>query len=215
MAPYATILLSRRLTIAGPKKHRRTIQLTILRMALSQEIWIERGRWTGYHEPWFSFRIAAIAFRPRSSSTRSGTLNLLEESAVSGVAAFVFASTTSVFGDALVPPAGAPATWIIEEVVPIPRNIYGVTKVAAETLCQLFYRTERVSCIVLRLSRFFPEEDLDAAVRAAYSSDNYGFVHGHNLSLYRSGQAGPGTAGDIARQAGLGTAGRSGDGWPV
>ena len=27
----------------------------------------------------------------------------------------------------------------------------------------------------------------------------YGFVHDHNLSLYRSGQAGPGTAGDIAR----------------
>ena len=33
---------------------------------------IERGRWAGYHEPWLSFRIAAIAFRPRSFSMRSG-----------------------------------------------------------------------------------------------------------------------------------------------
>jgi nucleoside-diphosphate-sugar epimerase len=102
----------------------------------------------------------------------TGTLNLLEESAAAGVRAFVFASTTSVFGDALTPPAAAPAAWVTEEVVPIPRNIYGVTKMAAETLCQLFYRTERLPCIVLRLSRFFPEEDFDEAARAAYSNDN-------------------------------------------
>src|SRR5579885_2741875 len=39
----------------------------------------------------------------------AGTLCLLEEAAAAGVAAFVMTSTTSVFGDALVPPAGAPA----------------------------------------------------------------------------------------------------------
>ena len=38
----------------------------------------------------------------------SGTLNLLEEAVAAGVEAFVFTSTTSVFGDALIPPAGAP-----------------------------------------------------------------------------------------------------------
>src|SRR5262249_34118766 len=39
----------------------------------------------------------------------TGTLNLLEEAAAAGVESFVFTSTTSVFGDALAPPAGAPA----------------------------------------------------------------------------------------------------------
>ena len=39
---------------------------------LVTRIGIERGQWAGYHEPWFSFRIAAIAFRPTSFSTRSG-----------------------------------------------------------------------------------------------------------------------------------------------
>ena len=102
----------------------------------------------------------------------TGTLNLLEESAAAGVRAFVFTSTTSVFGDALVPPSDAPAAWITEDVVPIPRNIYGVTKTGAETLCQLFQRNERLPCIVLRVSRFFPEEDLDEAVQTAYSSKN-------------------------------------------
>ncbi|HZU88004.1 MAG TPA: NAD(P)-dependent oxidoreductase [Stellaceae bacterium] len=102
----------------------------------------------------------------------TGTLLLLEQAAAARVEAFVFTSTTSVFGDALVPPADAPAAWITEEVTPVPRNIYGVTKAAAEDLCQLFHRNQGLPCIVLRTSRFFPEEDLDAAVRTAYAADN-------------------------------------------
>ena len=39
-----------------------------------------------------------------------------------GVQAFVFTSTTSVFGDALIPPAGAPAAWITEDVTPVPEE---------------------------------------------------------------------------------------------
>ena len=102
----------------------------------------------------------------------TGTLNLLEEAATSRVESFVFTSTTSVLGDALIPPAGAPAAWVTEEVTPVPKNIYGVTKAAAEDLCQLFHRKKRLACIVLRTSRFFPEEDDNKAVREAYADDN-------------------------------------------
>lgn len=102
----------------------------------------------------------------------TGTLNLLEEAVASGVESFVFTSTTSVFGDALIPPAGAPAAWVTEDVRPIPRNIYGVTKAAAEDLCQLFHRNQDLASIVLRTSRFFPEADDDKSVRAAYADDN-------------------------------------------
>ena len=97
----------------------------------------------------------------------SGTLNLLEEAAKAGVNSFIYTSTTSVFGDALVPPAGAPAAWVTEEVNPQPKNIYGVTKAAAEDLCQLFSRNNGLACIVLRTSRFFPEEDDSREVREA------------------------------------------------
>ena len=38
-----------------------------------------------------------------------GTLNLLEEAVIAGVESFVYTSTTSVCGDALVPPLEAPA----------------------------------------------------------------------------------------------------------
>ncbi len=102
----------------------------------------------------------------------TGTLNLLEAAAGAGVGAFVYTSTTSVFGDALIPPAGAPAAWITEDVTPVPRNIYGVTKSAAEDLCQLFYRNQGLACVVLRTSRFFPEEDDRKAVREAFADEN-------------------------------------------
>jgi nucleoside-diphosphate-sugar epimerase len=102
----------------------------------------------------------------------TGTLNLLEEAHAAGVSSFVFTSTTSVFGDALVPPPDAPTGWVTEEMRPIPKNIYGVTKAAAEDLCQLFHRNHKLPCIVLRTSRFFPEEDDDAEARQGYADAN-------------------------------------------
>ena len=102
----------------------------------------------------------------------TGTLNLLEEAVAAGVKSFVYTSTTSTFGHALTPPEGAPAAWITEEVVPVPKNIYGVTKLAAENLCELFHRTTRLPCIILRTSRFFPEEDDNAGLRQAFDGTN-------------------------------------------
>lgn len=102
----------------------------------------------------------------------TGTLNLLEEATAAGVAAFVCTSTTSTFGRALVPPPGAPAAWITETVRPVPKNIYGVTKVAAEDLCELMHGLAKLPCVVLRTSRFFPEDDDDPAALQARSAAN-------------------------------------------
>ena len=102
----------------------------------------------------------------------SGTLTLLEEAVSSQVSSFVFTSTTSVFGDALRPPVGMPAVWVTEKLNPIPRNIYGLTKAAGEGLCRLFYRKRGLKCIVLRTSRFFPEEDDDKEKRQNYTDNN-------------------------------------------
>jgi nucleoside-diphosphate-sugar epimerase len=102
----------------------------------------------------------------------TGTLTLLEEAVTAGVAVFVYTSTTSTFGDALSPPPGAPAAWVTEELTPIPKNLYGVSKVAAEHLCQVFHRNEGLACIVLRTSRFFPEEDDSWLVRETYADHN-------------------------------------------
>jgi UDP-glucose 4-epimerase len=102
----------------------------------------------------------------------TGTLNLLEAAVAQGVRAFVLTSTTSAFGDALVPAPGTPAAWIDEDVVDVPKNIYGTTKRAAEDLCRLAHRNQGLNCLVLRTSRFFPEPDDDAARRDAFTDDN-------------------------------------------
>jgi len=101
-----------------------------------------------------------------------GTTTVLEEAVAAGVASFVFTSTTSAFGRALVPPPGEPAAWITEDTSPIPKNVYGATKAAAEDLCRLVHQDHGLPCVVLRTSRFFPEEDDRPAIRDAYSSEN-------------------------------------------
>ena len=102
----------------------------------------------------------------------TGTLTLLEEAVAAGVSCFVFTSTTSAFGRALTPAADAPAAWITEDVVSVPRNVYGVTKSAAEDLCELVSREHGLPCVVLRASRYFPEgDDLDE-IRATYDDAN-------------------------------------------
>ena len=102
----------------------------------------------------------------------TGTLVLLEEAVAAGVGAFVYTSTTSAFGRALTPGEGEPAAWITEDVVPRPRNIYGATKVAAEDLCELVARDHGLPCLVLRTSRFFPEQDDSEMVRTGFADAN-------------------------------------------
>jgi UDP-glucose 4-epimerase len=101
-----------------------------------------------------------------------GTLTLLDAAVDAGVTAFINTSTTSVFGRALTPAAGEPTAWITEAVDPIPKNIYGVTKKAAEDLCELFNTKFGLPCIILRTSRFFANADDDANLRRRYADQN-------------------------------------------
>ena len=120
------------------------------------------------HKP----HVATHANRDFLDTNVAGTLNLLEEAAAAGVASFVFTSTTSAFGAALTPAAGEPAAWVTEDVLPVARNIYGVTKLAAEGLSELFARKSRLPVVILRTSRFFPENDDDPDIRNRYSAEN-------------------------------------------
>ncbi|HSE40646.1 MAG TPA: NAD(P)-dependent oxidoreductase [Acidobacteriota bacterium] len=102
----------------------------------------------------------------------TGTLNLLEQATQTNVHSFIFTSTTSAFGYAHTPTNNSPAVWVTEDLRPIPKNIYGVTKSAAEDLCELFNRNHGLPCIVLRTSRFFPEEDDREEIRRDYEDAN-------------------------------------------
>ncbi|WP_420137258.1 NAD-dependent epimerase/dehydratase family protein [Sphingomonas sp.] len=91
----------------------------------------------------------------------SGTLGLLEEAVAAGVDRFVFTSTTSLMISAAIRAGqGEAAAWIDETLTPLaPRNVYGATKLAAERLCRLIHDDHGLPIIILRTSRFFPEQD--------------------------------------------------------
>jgi nucleoside-diphosphate-sugar epimerase len=94
----------------------------------------------------------------------TGTLNLLEAAAGAGCSRFVFTSTTSLMISEAIRAGKAGgatrAAWLTEDFGPLePRNVYGVTKRAAEQLCALVHREHGLPVVVLRTGRFFPEED--------------------------------------------------------
>jgi UDP-glucose 4-epimerase len=111
-----------------------------------------------------------IARNPRQAfidTNVTGTLNLLEAAAVAGHARFVFTSTTSLMvrADVRQGAGEAGAWWMDEHFGPLaPRNIYGVTKLAAEQLCAVVSRESGMAVAILRTGRFFPEDDDTLAV---------------------------------------------------
>jgi len=120
------------------------------------------------HKP----HLATHSFQDFVDANVTGTRILLEEAVAADVACFVYTSTTSVFGKALSPGPEQPAVWVTEELGAEPKNVYGLTKLLAEGLCELSHHRHGLPVIVLRTSRFFPEADDDAAVRNRYEPAN-------------------------------------------
>jgi UDP-glucose 4-epimerase len=110
-----------------------------------------------------------------------GTQNLLDACRRHAVPRFVFTSSTSVYGDALVP--GKQAVWVDETLTPQPRDIYDETKRAAENACRSA-AADGLRCTVLRMSRSFPEaERLMALYRLYRGVDLRDVAQAHALAL--------------------------------
>jgi nucleoside-diphosphate-sugar epimerase len=107
--------------------------------------------------------IARFARQAFIDTNVTGTLNLLEAASSADVNRFVFTSTTSLMISQALRDgehARGQAVWLDESSGPLePRNIYGVTKLAAEGLCRLHNLERGMNCVVLRTGRFFPEDD--------------------------------------------------------
>ncbi|MBE1527566.1 nucleoside-diphosphate-sugar epimerase [Sphingopyxis sp. OAS728] len=97
----------------------------------------------------------------------TGTLNLIEAAVAAGNDRFLFTSTTSLMVRADVREGAGEkgAWWMDEDFGPIePRNIYGITKLAAEQAVKLVHREHGIAALILRTGRFFPEDDDTHAV---------------------------------------------------
>ncbi len=95
---------------------------------------------------------------------------------------FVFTSTTSIYGHALVPEGEA--VWVDENLEPRPRDIYDETKRAAELF--LASVADERSVTSLRMSRCFPEPEREMALYRLYRGVALrDVVQAHLLALKR------------------------------
>jgi UDP-glucose 4-epimerase len=85
-----------------------------------------------------------------------GTEVLLDLAIQKNISRFVLTSTTSVYGCTTRPKTEA--IWVTEALDPNPEDIYDLTKLEAERLCQSASRSG-MDTLALRMSRCFPEPD--------------------------------------------------------
>lgn len=105
------------------------------------------------------------------------TQKLLEEFKGSKLKRFVYASSSSVYGD-----VGA---VLSEEMRPEPKSPYGVTKLAAEQLCQLYHREYKMPTVALRFfSVYGPGQRPDMAFHRFCQS----ILREAAVSIYGDGQ---------------------------
>jgi nucleoside-diphosphate-sugar epimerase len=129
------------------------------------------------HVPDLAARSAADFREVNVAATR----RLLAACGEAGVGRFVYTSTTSLYGDAMLPRDRA--VWVTEALVPRPRDIYDETKLAAEVACREAAQSG-LACIVLRMSRCFPEEPrLVATYRLHRGVDAEDVAQAHELAL--------------------------------
>ncbi|MFI5333780.1 MAG: NAD-dependent epimerase/dehydratase family protein [Chlamydiales bacterium] len=111
-----------------------------------------------------------------------GTENLLNACLKHKVGRFIFTSSTSIYGHAMVRPQEA--AWVIEELQRLPRDIYDATKLAAEELCRQVVKRGLLSCLCLRISRCFPEDERLLAIYRLYRGiDIRDVVQAHKLAI--------------------------------
>jgi nucleoside-diphosphate-sugar epimerase len=107
-------------------------------------------------------------FQIYTTNNIEATQVLLESSVGTGIEKLVYASSSSVYGDDTPLP-------MRETAVPAPLSPYGVTKLAAEHLCNLYHANHGVPCVSLRYFTVYgPRQRPDMAfhrfVRAALTS---------------------------------------------
>jgi len=95
-----------------------------------------------------------------NSSNVDGTINLLKASLENKVKRFVYASSSSIYGDSEVLPKS-------EEMCPNPKSIYAVTKLTAEYYCRLFYNLYGLETVSLRYFNVFGKRQNPGSIYSA------------------------------------------------
>ena len=102
----------------------------------------------------------------------TGTFNVCEAAVRSDVRGIVFSSTMSVYKPHDQPQREDALTLLSEDTPPGPRDLYGYTKAASETMCRYYERAHGLPGIVLRYGMFSPEPFFPYGIRLLHGGVN-------------------------------------------
>lgn len=119
---------------------------------------------------------------PTHRANATGTLHMLEAARLEGVARFVFASSSSVYGD-------APTLPKVETMPLNPLSPYAVSKAAGELYGQVYARLHRLPVCILRYFNVFgPRQDPDSQYAAVIPRFYSALLHNQPPEIYGDGQ---------------------------
>ena len=127
--------------------------------------------------------VARSVDKPEASNAVNvdGTLALLVAARDAGVTRFVYASSSSVYGD-------TPTLPKREDMPTTPTSPYGVSKLAAELYCRVFWSLYRLETISLRYFNVFgPRQDPDSAYAAVVPRFASSLLKGERLVVFGDG----------------------------
>ncbi len=135
------------------------------------------------------FHLGALPSVPRSVedpvgsnlANQNGTLNLLMAAKEANVERVVYASSSSVYGD-------APEQPKREDMLPAPMSPYAVAKLAGEYYCQVFHRLYGLGAVPLRFFNVFgPRQDPSSQYAAVVPKFIAQARHGDKLTIFGDG----------------------------
>ncbi len=119
---------------------------------------------------------------PTHDVNMTGTLQLLEAARAEKVRRFVFAGSSSVYGD-------QPELPKHEAMSPRPRSPYALSKLVGESYCQLYFELYGLETVTLRYFNVFgPRQTPDSQYAAVIPLFSRAVVRGETPSIFGDGQ---------------------------
>ncbi|MFH0810300.1 MAG: SDR family oxidoreductase [Pseudomonadota bacterium] len=117
-----------------------------------------------------------------------GTLNVLLAARDAKVRRFVYASSSSIYGDQPLPPGQAGPLPKVETMPPRPLSPYAVSKLAAESYCKVFYHAYGLETVCLRYFNIFgPRQDPESRYAAVVPKFATALRDGIPATIYGDG----------------------------
>jgi len=112
----------------------------------------------------------------------SGTLNMLRSASYHGIQRIVFASSSSVYGDATV------KGRVGEEAQTNPITPYGASKLAGEKYCRAFYSTYQLSTVSLRFFNVYGERQKNNPYSGVIAIFANNLLHNRRSAIFGDGR---------------------------